>query len=81
MRRSRAERALRRALDHERPTHEAVRRADELQHLDLDLAAVEREAHRRADDADHRAEHDDREHALAVTPPRRSDASRSVQRW
>ena len=57
----RAERALRAALDDERSLHEAIGRADELEHLDLGAAALEREAHRRADDREHRGEHDERE--------------------
>src|SRR5690606_35784387 len=52
------QRPLRQALEQEGALDEAVGRADELQHLDLRASPLKREPDGRADDGEHRSEHD-----------------------
>ena len=64
----RTERALHASLDDERLLHEAVGRADELEHLDLGAASLQGHAHRRPDDREHRREHHDRQQCRRRDP-------------
>ena len=77
-RREGAHQAAEEALDHERPAHEPVGRADELHHLDLPPAREDREPDRVRDEEygcceedDHRDEEDDLDHACDLEDPLR----------